>query len=106
LVVLIGAILYHGIAYLDWGFITSLPSRLPEQAGIWPALAGSIWLIILTAAFSVPIGMGAAVYLEEYAPPSRWRSLVQTNIANLAGVPSIVYGILGLGLFVRAMAMG
>jgi phosphate transport system permease protein len=64
-----------------------------------------VWLITLTALFSVPIGVGAAVYLEEYARASRWRSLVQLNIANLAGVPSIVYGILGLGLFVRALAL-
>jgi phosphate transport system permease protein len=70
-----------------------------------PALVGSVWLIGLTALFSVPVGVGAAVYLEEYASASRWRSLVQLNIANLAGVPSIVYGILGLGLFVRALAL-
>ena len=67
------------------------------------ALVSSIWLIGLTTLFSVPIGVGAAMYLEEYAQRSRWRSIVQTNIANLAGVPSIVYGILGLGLFVRGM---
>ena len=65
----------------------------------------SVWLIVLTTLFSVPIGVGAAVYLEEYAKASRWRNLVQLNIANLAGVPSIVYGILGLGLFVRALAL-
>jgi phosphate transport system permease protein len=106
LIVLIGAIFYYGYEYLDWNFISGLPSRFPAKAGIWPALAGSIWLIVFTAAFSVPVGIGAAIYLEEYAPPSRWRSLVQTNIANLAGVPSIVYGILGLGLFVRALALG
>jgi phosphate transport system permease protein len=70
------------------------------------ALVGSIYTIGLTTLFAVPIGVGAAVYLEEYATRSRWRSLIQTNIANLAGVPSIVYGILGLGLFVRGMRMG
>ncbi|HYO26027.1 MAG TPA: phosphate ABC transporter permease PstA, partial [Lacipirellulaceae bacterium] len=93
--------------WLDWQFIASFDSLLdPEKAGVLPALVGSVYLIGLTALFSVPVGVGAAVYLEEYAPPGRWRSLVQTNIANLAGVPSIVYGILGLGLFVRALMMG
>jgi phosphate transport system permease protein len=106
LCLLLGSVLYNGFGYLNWRFITGLPSRFPEKAGIWPALAGSVWLIILTAMFTVPIGIGTALYLEEYASPSRWRSLVQANIANLAGVPSIVYGILGLGLFVRMLRMG
>jgi phosphate transport system permease protein len=91
---------------LSWDFLTSYPSRFAEQSGIKSALVGSLYLIGLTTLFSVPIGVGAAIYLEEYAPPSRWRSLVQLNIANLAGVPSIVYGILGLGLFVRTMGLG
>jgi phosphate transport system permease protein len=86
-------------------FLTSYPSRFPEQAGILPALVSSLWLIGLTALFSVPIGVGTALYLEEYAAASTWRRLVQLNIANLAGVPSIVYGILGLGLFVRTLAL-
>lgn len=103
LAVLLGAIFYKGLPYLDWEFLTSLPSRRPAQAGIWPALAGSVWLVALTAVFAVPVGVGAAIYLEEYAAPSRWRTLVQTNIANLAGVPSIVYGILGLIIFVRTL---
>lgn len=88
---------------LSWGFLTNPPSMRPARSGIWTALVGSLYLIALTAVISVPIGVGAAIYLEEYAPPSRWRTLVQINIANLAGVPSIVYGILGLGLFVRMM---
>lgn len=88
---------------LSWQFLTNPPSTRPAKSGIWTALVGSLYLIALTAVFSVPIGVGAAIYLEEYAPPSRWRTLVQINIANLAGVPSIVYGILGLGLFVRMM---
>jgi phosphate transport system permease protein len=103
LVILLAAIGYRGATYLDWGFLTSLPSRRPAEAGIWPALAGSIWLVALTGIFAVPVGVGAALYLEEYAPPSRLRALVQTNIANLAGVPSIVYGILGLIVFVRTL---
>ncbi len=104
LLVLIWNIILQGKSWLSWDFIESLPSRFPEKAGIKTALWGSIWLICLTALFSVPLGVGAAVYLEEYAPRSRWRKMIQLNIANLAGVPSIVYGILGLGLFVRALA--
>lgn len=105
LALLIWQIVAHGIGWLDWEFVTSLPSRFPEKAGIRTALAGSLWLIGLTALIAVPVGVGAAMYLEEYARASRLRTLVQTNIANLAGVPSIVYGILGLGLFVRFLAL-
>ncbi len=105
LVLLIWEILWQGIPWLDMQFLTSYPSSSPEKAGIAAALISSLWLILLTALFSVPIGVGAAVYLEEYAQASRWRNIVQLNIANLAGVPSIVYGILGLGLFVRALAL-
>jgi phosphate transport system permease protein len=105
LFVLLWGVFSRGLPWLSWGLLTNYPSRFPERAGILPALVGSMWLIGLTALFSVPIGVGAAVYLEEYASASRWRSLVQLNIANLAGVPSIVYGILGLGLFVRALAL-
>jgi phosphate transport system permease protein len=105
LFVLLWGVFSRGLPWLSWGLLTNYPSRFPERAGILPALVGSMWLIGLTALFSVPIGVGAAVYLEEYAGASRWRSLVQLNIANLAGVPSIVYGILGLGLFVRALAL-
>lgn len=93
--------------WLDWNFLTSFDSQLsPEKAGVLAALVGSVYLIGLTTLLSVPLGVGAAIYLEEYAPPSRWRTFVQTNIANLAGVPSIVYGILGLGLFVRGWRLG
>ncbi len=105
LVLLIWNIIVQGKGWMSWEFIERLPSRFPHKAGIKTALWGSIWLIGLTAMFSVPLGVGAAVYLEEYAPRSRWRKLIQLNIANLAGVPSIVYGILGLGLFVRAMEL-
>jgi phosphate transport system permease protein len=105
LAILISEVLWQGLPWLNLNFLTSYSSRFPEKAGILPSLVSSLWLIGLTTMFSVPIGVGAALYLEEYAPASRWRSLVQLNIANLAGVPSIVYGILGLGLFVRAMAL-
>lgn len=106
LVLLLGSILRHGVPWLTATFLTSYPSRFPASAGVLPALVSSLWLIGLTALFSVPIGVGAAVYLEEYASASRWRSLAQLNIANLAGVPSIVYGILGLAVFVRALRFG
>jgi len=105
LVLLIAEVLWQGLPWLNPKFMTSFPSRFPEKAGILPSLVSSLWLIGLTTLFSVPIGVGAALYLEEYAPDSWWRRLVQLNIANLAGVPSIVYGILGLGLFVRAFAL-
>lgn len=105
LVLLIWEILWQGLPWLNLQLLTSFPSVYPEKAGIAAALVSSLWLISLTGLFSVPIGVGAAVYLEEYAQSSRWRNLVQLNIANLAGVPSIVYGILGLGLFVRALAL-
>ena len=102
---LLVSVLVNGLPWLSWTLLTSYPSRDPAKAGILAALAGSLWLIGLTALFSVPVGVGAAVYLEEYSRASWRRSLVQLNIANLAGVPSIVYGILGLGLFVRAMQL-
>lgn len=105
LFVLLGTVLFQGFGSLSWDLLTRLPSRLPERAGIKAAALGSVWLIGLTTLISVPVGVGAAIYLEEYARDGRLRRLVQLNIANLAGVPSIVYGILGLGLFVRALAL-
>ncbi len=96
----------RGLPWLSWDFLTSFPSRFPERAGIRSALFGSIWLILLTAAFAVPIGVGAAIYLEEYAPKNRLTKIIEINISNLAGVPSIVYGILGLTLFVRTLLLG
>lgn len=106
LVVLLGAIFYQGLPWLSWNLLTNNASEVPEDAGIKAALVGSLWLIAITGLVAVPIGVGAAVYLEEYAPSNWWRKLIQLNIANLAGVPSIVYGILGLGLFVRTMGLG
>ncbi|OGD47942.1 phosphate ABC transporter, permease protein PstA [Candidatus Bathyarchaeota archaeon RBG_16_57_9] len=106
LVVILGDALADGLPYLTWRFVTSFPSRFPTRAGILPALIGSVWLVLLTALFSFPLGVGAAIYLEEYAPKNRVTEFIQVNIANLAGVPSIVYGLLGLGLFVDALALG
>ena len=108
-IVLLALLLYRvsaqGIAWLDWQFIDSFPSRFPHKAGIKSGLWGSIWMISLTALFSMPLGVGAAVYLEEFSPKNSWKTLIEINIANLAGVPSIVYGLLGLAVFVRTMSL-
>jgi phosphate transport system permease protein len=95
-----------GAGRLSWQFLSSLPSRRASQAGLATALVGSIYVILLTAVIAVPIGIGAAIYLEEYGARGRMARLIEINIANLAGVPSIIYGLLGLGLFVRAMGLG
>lgn len=105
LAVLIVDVFRDGARWLDWDFITSFPSRFPARAGIKSAIFGTIWLMGFTALFAFPIGVGTAIYLEEYAPRHWLIQILQLNIANLAGVPSIVYGILGLTLFVRAMSL-
>ncbi len=106
LLVLLVDIARGGVPWIDWGFLTSFPSRTPANAGIKSALAGTLWLITLTGLFSIPIGVGAAVYLEEYAGNGRFARFIAVNILNLAGVPSIVYGMLGLALFVRGIGLG
>jgi len=107
---LLAVLLVHatrqGLPWLDLQFLTEFPSRFPERAGIKSALFGTLWLISLTAVFSIPVGVAAAVYLEEYAGRRRINALIEVSIANLAGVPSIVYGMLGLALFVRWLALG
>ena len=90
---------------LNWQFLTSIPSRRASEASIYNALVGSIFIIGLTGAIALPIGVAAAIYLEEYGGRSRLAHLIEINISNLAAVPSIIYGLLGLGLFVRAMQM-
>jgi phosphate transport system permease protein len=106
LAVLIWDITSAGARWLSLDLLTNTPSRKPEEAGLRPALLGTLWVIGLTALFAFPVGVGAAVYLEEYAPNNRWTRLLKTNIANLAGIPSIVYGLLGLGVFVSLLALG
>lgn len=106
LVVLFGGALVQAWPRLDWDFLTSYPSRKPALAGILPALVGSASLMVLTALLAIPVGLGAALYLEEYARPGRLTSLIELNISNLAGVPSIIYGLLGLELFVRVVGLG
>lgn len=107
---MLGALLYNvlsqGLGLLDWDFITSFPSRFPERAGIQAALLGSIYVVAIAGSLAFTLGVGAAIYLEEYAARSRFAAIIQTNIANLAGVPSIVYGILGLEIFVRSLSLG
>jgi len=87
-------------------FLTSLPSRKPERAGIYTAIIGTLDLMLLTVLFAIPIGVGAGIYLEEYAKKSKFSSILEINISNLAGVPSIIYGLLGLGIFVRFFGFG
>lgn len=106
LVVLVADVARDGIGMLDWQFLTSLDSRFAERAGIMPALIGTLWLMGLVAAFTIPLGIGAAVYLQEFAPRSRLTSIIELNVANLAAVPSVVYGLLGLAVFVRGMDLG
>ena len=107
LVVLLVRVGLDARPWLSKHFLTNYPSTLyPERAGVKSALAGTVWLIGLTALFSVPVGIGAAIYLEEYARKNWFSRLVHLNIANLAGVPSIVYGILGLAIFVRFCYLG
>ncbi len=106
LAVLLFDIFIDGIPRLRMDFFTEYPSRNPEDAGIKSALYGSIWVIIFTIIISLPLGIAAAFYLEEFAPKNRLTEIININIGNLAAVPSIVYGILGLALFVRAFALG
>ena len=102
LAVLVVRVLCEGASWFGWEFLVNFPSVLnPSKAGVKSALWGTVWLIAITISVSVPVGVAAAVYLEEYAPNNRLTRLIQVNIANLAGVPSIVYGILGLAVFVR-----
>jgi phosphate transport system permease protein len=101
--VLLVDVFSDGLPRLGWEFLTSFPSRRPEDAGIYTALVGSIWMLSVTAAMAFPLGVGAAIYLEEYSARSWIDRIIEINIANLAGVPSIIYGLLGLEVFVRLM---
>ena len=104
LVVLLWDVCSDGASRLSWDFLTSFPSRKPEQAGILSAIVGSIWLLGVTAVVAFPIGVGAGIFLEEFAKDSWYANLIEINIGNLAAVPSIIYGLLGLEIFVRIMA--
>ena len=97
---------FQGLSRLSWDFLTSFPSRIPDRAGIMSAITGTVWVIGFTAIIAIPLGVGAAIFLEEFAPDNWFTRIMEANISNLAGVPSIVYGILGLALFVRFMGFG
>lgn len=101
LIVILGNIIIAGYEHLGWKFLSSFPSRFVSKAGIYPAFLGSIWLVGLAMLIAIPVSVGSAIYLEEIMPNSRMKSLLDTNLANLAAVPSLVYGILGLAIFVR-----
>jgi phosphate transport system permease protein len=106
LLTLLVRLLIDGLPRLSWQFLTSFPSRKADLAGILPSAVGTLYLMALTAAIALPIGVGAAIYLEEYGKKSKLAHLIEINISNLAGVPSVIYGLLGLGLFVRTLGMG
>lgn len=106
LAIFISDIFVEGITRIDADFITNLPSMFHEKAGIFPALMGSLWILFLTALIAFPIGVGAGLYLEEYTKKNWISSLLEINISNLAGVPSVIYGLLGLEIFVRVLGLG
>lgn len=106
LAVLLIYICVQGWSRVDWGFLTSFPSRHAAKAGIQAAILGTVYIVAIAGVVSFVLGVAAAIYLEEYAARSKFARVVQINIANLAGVPSIVYGILGLEIFVRSMNLG
>ncbi|MBK9544732.1 MAG: phosphate ABC transporter permease PstA [Dehalococcoidia bacterium] len=105
LVVLAVDTMVRGLPVLDWQFITSYPSRKAEEAGLRSSLLGTVWVMGTTIILAIPVAIGTAVFLEEFAPKGRFTSVVRLNIANLAGVPSIIYGILGLTVFVRGVEL-
>jgi phosphate transport system permease protein len=108
--IMLGIFLYsvisEGISRLDWQFFTSLPSRKPENAGILIPLFGTMWVMILTSLIAIPLGVASGIYLEEYGKKNRLASIIEINITNLAGVPSIIYGLLALEIFVRILGLG
>ncbi|MGJ3251508.1 MAG: phosphate ABC transporter permease PstA [Elainellaceae cyanobacterium] len=103
LALLIFDILFDGLAGLNWNFIVSPPSRKPEQAGIWPSLMGTLYLLVITALFAFPVGVGTGIFLEEFSKDNWFAKAIEINVGNLAAVPSIIYGLLGLFVFARIM---
>ena len=103
---LVGDFIADGAGRIDRDFLTSYPSRRPGDAGILSAWIGTTLVMIVTAALAVPLGVAAGIYLEEYAPKNRLTDFIEINVTNLAGVPSIIFGLLALGLFVQTLAMG
>jgi len=105
LLVLLGDTAIKGLPHLSWDFLTSYPSRFAARSGVLSALVGTFYLALIVIVVAFPLGIATAIYLEEYARPGLLNRIVQTNIGNLAGVPSIIYGMLGLAVFVRAMSL-
>lgn len=103
LAVLLIGVLTQGIPDLSLDFLTSPPSRRPERAGIWPPFLGSIFLLLITTAFAFPVGVGSGIFLQEFARDNKWAKVIEINISNLAAVPSIIYGLLGLFVFARLL---
>lgn len=106
ILVIVGYIIVKGAPAISWQFITAFPREGMKAGGIWPAIIGTVYLTLGTAIFSVPLGLGAAIYLSEYAPNNRLTRLIRLAIINLAGIPSVVYGLFGLGLFVLFLNFG
>lgn len=105
LIILLGDVFMTGIERLNLNFLTSFPSRKPQNAGILPAILGSSYLVLLTGIIALPLGISAAIYMEEYSKKNRLYYIIEITIANLASVPSIIYGMLGLTIFVRALGL-
>lgn len=106
LAILVMRIVSQGASNLDWDFLNNYASRKPEEAGIKAAISGTVWIMAIIAPLSLLLGVGTAVYLEEYAPDNKFTHFIELNISNLSGVPSIVFGLLGLTVFVRLLEMG
>ena len=105
-ILIVGHILIQGLPAISWEFLSGFPRQGMKAGGILPAIVGTVYLTLGTAVFSVPLGLGAAIYLSEYAADNRWTRLIRLAIINLAGVPSVVYGLFGLGLFVIFLRFG
>ena len=106
LAIFLGDIFIEGVTRIDWDFVTNLPSRRAAKAGILTAWTGTAWILGLTAIIAIPLGVSAGIYLQEYGKKNRLAHIIELNIANLAGVPSIIYGLLGLQVFVRVLNFG
>lgn len=105
LALLLVIMLKNGLTGIDWQFLTSSDSTEPANAGVWGALKGSLWTMLVTLALSFPLGVLAAIFLEEFAPRNRWVEIVEVSINNLAAVPSIIFGLLGLAVFINTLNM-
>lgn len=105
-ILIIGFIVYKGIGAISWEFITAMPRKGMTQGGILPAIVGTLYLVLGTIVFALPLGIGSAIYLTEYAKRGRLLKIIRLAVLNLAGVPSVVYGLFGLGLFVLFMKLG